>query len=184
MVTNNNIAKCRYCKKEIDKTTAYNPVSGMYYCNENHYLSALEKKKNTGHHSYKSVEGSDRREYTDTLQDLYVNRYGWNKKHIKWQIIMQQTNNLLKANPSWTYDTILYIVWYMQEILGMNLICKESNYSPLSLVDYYALEAEQYYNECSEIQKSVENYNFDESDIIIKKKNNIKIKYKPLEFDD
>ena len=175
--------KCRYCKKEIDKNTAYSPVSGMYYCNENHYLSALEKKKNTSKHSYKSADGTDRRAFTDAIQDLYVNQYGWDKKKINWQILMSQCNSLLKNNPSWTYDTILYIIWYEQEILGLNLICKDSHWSPFSLVDYYALDAEMYYNECSEIQKSVENYNFDEDNIVIKKKNNIKVKYKPLEFD-
>lgn len=179
----NNLVKCRYCKSEIDRDTAYNPISGMYYCNENHYLSALEKKKNTTKHSYKSAEGTDRREFTDTIQELYVTIYGWNKKNIKWQFLMSQCNNLLKSNPSWTYDTILYIVWYMQDILGLNLICKESNWSPLSLVDYYAQEAEQYYNECSEIAQSVENYDFDNCNIKAKSSKNKKIKYQPLTFD-
>lgn len=180
-----NIVKCRYCKKEIDKEFAYKPADSknLYYCCENHYLSTIEKKKNTTKHSYKSIEGTDRRHYTDTLQDLYVNQYGWNKKKINWQIIMSQTNNLLKANPNWTYDTIIYIIWYMQEILGLNLICKESNWSPLSLVDYYALEAEQYYQECSEIEQSIENYEFQDNSIIIKATNNQKNKYKPLTFD-
>ena len=179
----NNKCICRYCKKEISKDTAYNPKSGMYYCNENHYLSSLEKKKNTTKHSYKSAEGTDRRAFTDAIQDLYVNVYGWNKKVIKWQILMSQTSNLLKANPTWTYDTILYIIWYMQEILEMNLINKESNWSPLSLVDYYAQEAEQFYNECTAIQKSVENYN-EENQIIIKSNKSKKLKYKPISMED
>ena len=176
--------KCRYCKKEIDKDTAYSPKSGMYYCNENHYLSSLEKKKNTTKHSYKSAEGTDRRNYSDTIQQLYVENYGWNKKNIKWQILFSQTNNLLKANPTWTYDTILYIIWYMQEILEMNLINKESNWSPLSLVDYYAQEAEQFYNECTAIQKSTENYNNEENQVIIKSNKSRKLKYKPINMED
>ena len=177
------IVKCRYCKKEIEKNQAYCPKSGMYYCNENHYLSSLERKKNTTKHSYKSAEGTDRRAFTDAIQDLYVDIYGWNKKAIKWQILMSQASNLLKVNPTWTYDTILYIIWYMQEILEMNLINKESNWSPLSLVDYYAQEAEQFYNECSAIQKSAENYN-EENQIIIKSNKNKKLKYKPINMED
>ena len=180
----NNLVKCRYCKSEIDRDTAYNPISGMYYCNENHYLSALEKKKNTTKHSYKSAEGTDRRAFTDAIQDLYVNVYGWNKSKIRWQILMSQCSNLLKANSTWTYDTILYIIWYMQEILEMNLINKESNWSPLSLVDYYAQEAEQFYNECSAIQKSVENYNNEENQVIIKSNKSRKLKYKPISMED
>ena len=103
--------KCRYCKKEIPKESAYSIKAGQYYCNENHYLSAIEKQSNKTKHSYKSVEGSDRRAFTDAIQDLYVNRYGWNKQKINWQILMRQTTNLLNANPSWTYETILYIIW-------------------------------------------------------------------------
>ena len=74
--------KCKYCGKDIDREIAYSIKKGQYYCNENHYLSALEKKQNQTKHSYKSVEGSDRRAYTDAIQDLYVNRYGWNKNKI------------------------------------------------------------------------------------------------------
>lgn len=174
---------CKYCSKEIDKEIAYSPKKGQYYCTENHYLSALEKKKNNTKHSYKSAEGTDRRAYSDAIQDLYVNKYGWDKKKINWQIIFSMTNNLLKNNPTWTYETILYIIWYMQEILGLNLICRESNWSPLSLVDYYALEAEQYYQECSEVEQSITDYNFEDKDIIIKGTKNKKIKYNPLTFD-
>lgn len=174
--------KCRYCGKDIDKETAYSVKKGQYYCNENHYLSSLEKKKNTTKHSYKSVEGSDRRDYSDFIQDLYVNKYGWNKKKLNWQVIFSQTNNLLKANPTWTYETIKYIIWYMQEILELNLISAESHWSPLSLVDYYALDAEIYYNECEKVSQSAENYS-DDTIVIVKSKDK-KIKYKPMEFDD
>lgn len=175
------IVKCKYCSKEIERETAYSVKKGQYYCCENHYLSALEKKQNNTKHSYKSVEGSDRRAYSDFIQDLYVNKYGWNKKKLNWQIIFSQTNNLLKANPNWTYETIEYIIWYMQEILGKNLICKESNWSPLSLVDYYALEAELYFNECQKVTESANNYSDDT--ITISKSKTKKIKYKPMEFD-
>ena len=178
------MCKCRYCKKEISKDTAYSPKSGMYYCNENHYLSSLEKKKNATKHSYKSAEGTDRRAFTDAIQDLYVNVYGWNKNKIRWQILMSQCSNLLKANPTWTYDTILYVIWYMQEILEMNLINKESNWSPLSLVDYYAQEAEQFYNECSAIQKSAENYDFEDKQVIIKSNKSKNLKYKSINMED
>lgn len=174
--------KCKYCGKDIDKETAYSVKKGQYYCNENHYLSAIEKRNNKSKHSYKSVEGSDRRAFTDAIQDLYVNKYGWNKEKINWQILMNMVNNLLKANPTWTYETILYIIWYEQEILGLNLICAESHWSPLSLVDYYALDAEIYYNECEKVSQSAENYS-DDTIVIVKSKDK-KIKYKPMEFDD
>ena len=173
--------KCKYCGKEISREDAYSIRKGMYYCNEEHYLSSIEKKQNNTKHSYKSVKGSDRRMFTDKLQNLYVYKYGWDKKKINWQIIMSQCSNILKNNPNWTYDTISYIIWYMQEILGLNLICKESNWSPLSLVEYYALDAETCYNECCAVTESVNNYTDDT--IVVTKSKTKKIKYKPMEFD-
>lgn len=184
MVTIMNECICRYCKKKINKDTAYSVTKGQYFCNETHYLSSLDKKQNKSKHSFKSAEGTERRNYSDAIQKLYVDMYGWNKKKINWQIIFSQTNNLLKANPTWTYDTILYIIWYMQEILEMNLINKESNWSPLSLVDYYAQEAEQFYNECVDIQKSAENYTTEDTHIIIKSNKSKKLKYKSISMED
>ena len=72
----------------------------------------------------------------------------------------------------------------MQEILEMNLINKESNWSPLSLVDYYAQEAEQFYNECVDIQKSAENYTTEDTQIIIKPNKSKKLKYKSISMED
>lgn len=175
---------CKYCKNEIDKENAYSVIKGQYYCSENHYLSYLEKKKNSKNHSYKSAKGTDRRNFTDKIQDLFVYKYGWNKKKINWQALMAQCKTILDNNPNWTYDTLLYIIWYMQDILGLNLICKESHFSPFSLIEFYALEAEQYWNECEQIQKSVENYDFDECNIVVKSSKNKKIKYKPIDMNN
>lgn len=177
-----NICKCRYCKADILKDTAYSVIKGQYYCNETHYLSALEKKKATStKHSYKSAKGTDRRDYSDFIQDIYI-RYGWNKNKINWQIIFSQTNNLLKSNPNWSYETIKYILWYEEEILGKQLITKESNWSPLSLVDYYALEAELYWQECQEISEATNNFDFDKDVVIRKTKNSSHKKFKEIDI--
>ena len=69
----------------------------------------------------------------------------------------------------------------MQEILGLNLICQETHWSPLTMVDFHALEAELYYNECQKVTNSANNYT-DETITIVKSKNK-KIKYKPMEFE-
>ena len=177
----NNICTCKYCKNKIDKNTAYSVVKGQYYCNEEHYLSFLDKKNNNTKHSFKSPKGTERREYTDFILNLYKEQ-GFDKNFPRWQILMAQTNSLLKNNPNWTYETIKYILWYMKEILGIILITKESNWSPLSLVDYYALDAEIYYNECEKVSQSAENYS-DDTIVIVKSKDK-KIKYKPMRFDD
>lgn len=176
------MCKCRYCNKEINKDTAYSIKKGIYYCNESHYLSSLEKKKQKGSHSYKSAKGTDRRDYTDFIQNIYLEN-GFKKEFPNWQILMSQTNNILNNNPSWSYDTIKYVLWYQKEILGMRLITKESNYSPLSLVEYYAKEAENYWLECSEIAESIENFEFDDEPIVVKNKTSKrKQKAKQIDF--
>lgn len=166
-----NTCVCRYCKKEIDKDNAYSISKGMYYCSEQHYLSSLEKKKQKGNHSYKSAKGTDRRDYSDYIQALYI-EYGWDKNNINWQIIFSQTNTLLKNNPKWSYETIKYILWYEKEILGLQLITKESNWSPLSLVDYHGKEAEEFYNKLVKIEEEVNNFNFDDEEIVVKANKN------------
>lgn len=175
------IVKCKYCGKEVEKDKAYNPKPKCYYCNENHYLSALEKQKQNKKHSFKSPEGSDRRNYTDTIQNLYI-YYGWDKDKINWQTIMAQTNRLLKDNSKWTYDTILYILEYEQEILGLQLITKESNWSPLSLVDYHYIDAKKYWEECESIKQSIDGFDFEDKNIIITKTQNYKKKYKEIDL--
>ena len=184
MSNKNNFCKCRYCGKEIEKTTAYSPKKSMYYCSENHYLSQLEKMKtNNVKHSYKSAEGTDRRDYSDYIQNLYI-RYGWNKNKINWQIIFSQTNTLLKNNPNWSYETIKYILWYEEEIMGIQLITKESNWSPLSLVDYHALDAQLYWEECQNVIESVDNFDFNEEIKIIKNTENKKTKRRMINMED
>ena len=38
--------KCRYCKKLVEKKEAYkDPNKNFYYCNEEHYLTAIKKKE-------------------------------------------------------------------------------------------------------------------------------------------
>lgn len=175
--------KCKYCGKEVERDNAYSPKKSVYYCNENHYLSALEKQKQNTKHSFKSPKGSDRRNYTDTIQNLYI-YYGWDKSKINWQVIMAQTNKLLRDNPKWTYDTILYILEYEYEILGIQLITKESNWSPLTLVDYHYIDAKKYWEECESIKQSIENFDFENKDIIINKTQNYKKKYKEIDLNE
>lgn len=177
--------KCKYCGKEVNKSIAYNPSPRQYYCNEQHYLSSLEKKKQKGNHSYKSAKGTDRRWYTDTLQDLYVNYYGWDKSRINWQCIMSQTKTIMENNKDLTYEEIIDIIAYEQFILGQNLICQESNYSPLSLVEYNILPYRQYKQECIDIENSIAEFDFSEEPKVIKKNNdNNKRKGKEIDLNE
>ena len=76
------IVKCRFCKAEIDKSTAYSPQPKMYYCDESCYEQAQDKKKTkTTQKNHKSTKGSDREQCTDFIQNIYIEQ-GYNKSNI------------------------------------------------------------------------------------------------------
>lgn len=164
------MAKCRYCGTNIDSAMAYSVTKGQYYCNKECYDNKQRIKLNEGKSTkirYKPIEGTDRREFTDTIQNLFV-QAGWNKNKINWSMLMSQASNILKQHEKWSYATLTYILWYMTEILELQLITKESNYSPLSLVEYYGQEAEEYFNQTQRIEQNIEKFDFNENKIVIK----------------
>lgn len=181
----NNTCKCKYCGSEIDKNTAYNPSPRMYYCSKEHFDERERKRLGENNKSnkikYKPQENTNRREFTDYVQNIYVNRYGWNKNKINWTIICSNASNILKQHENWTYDTLTYILYYMNEILELDLICQESNYNPLSLLPFYAQEAEDYFNEMSAIDDIVSTFDNTNNEKIIEK-NKSKIKYKQIDM--
>ena len=68
--------------------------------------------------------------------------------------------------------------------MGIQLITKESNWSPLSLVDYHALDAQLYWDECQSVIESVDNFNFNEEIKIIKNTENKKTKRRMINMED
>lgn len=171
------MAKCRFCKKEIDKSTAYSSSKGMYYCDESCYEQAQDKKK--PQKNYIPQKDSARRALTDYILELYL-QAGYNKNKINWAIIGSQISNLLKENPTWKYSGIKYTLWYMVEIKEMNLF---DNYdgSILNLVPFYFNEARDYYMECEDIKRAIEEFEFDEEVKVIKRGDS-KRKVKEVEF--
>lgn len=171
---------CKFCGKEIlGEPYRTTPNSRTYYCNENCYLMQMAKK-NTNH-SFKPPEGTERRDFTDWLLDNVYYPEGFGKRDVNWQIVMKQYKNLIENNPGWTYETVKYIIWYEKEILGLSLITKESHWSPFSLVDFHAKEAEDFWKECDRINQSIENFDFDDTTRVIKGNGRKKPK-KLLEF--
>lgn len=179
--------KCKHCGKELTKEEAYNPSPRNYYCNK--FCFDERERKRLGEGKTKKIkykpkdDGNPRRIFTDKVQSIYIN-YGWDKNKINWQMICGNALNILKEHENWSYDTLTYILYYMHDILGLNLISEESNYSPLSLLPYYAIEAEEYYNQTESIKESIENFDFNEEIKIIKNIQHKKIKHKLINMED
>lgn len=160
--------KCRYCKKQIDdKYNAYKVGKASYYCNEECYNNAMAKR-NKAKDKYEPIDPSDRRVYTDYIVKIYTDN-GYDKSEIPWQLIGVQTKNILQEHEVWSYSTLQYILYYMYEVLELNLFSEESNGSILSLLPFYGLEAEKYFNHTKEIEESIKNFNFKDNEIVIKK---------------
>ena len=82
---------------------------------------------------------------------------------------MSQTKNILQEHEVWSYLTLKYILYYMYEVLELNLFSEESNGSILSLLPFYGIEAEKYFNQTKEIEKSIDEFDFNDNEIVIKK---------------
>ena len=161
------MAKCRCCGKEIDKETAYKVGKASYYCNEQCY-SVTMAKRNKNKVKYEPQENTDRRDYTDYIQKIYLDN-GYDKSEINWTLLMSQTKNILSEHEICSYATLQYILYYMYEVLELNLFTEESNGSILSLLPFYGIEAEKYFNQTKEIEKSIDEFDFNDNEIVIKK---------------
>lgn len=173
---------CRFCKKQLDKDSAYCPSPKMYYCNEDHYTKQLNKIKYKPKKTKSNGEPNDRREFTDYVQDIYV-KQGYDKHYIPWQMLMSQSSNILKEHKSWTYTTLGYILYYMYEVIELNLFAEDSNGSILSLLPYYGLEAEKYFNQKAEVENAINNYDFNEP-IVVKKIKHPTKRIQKISFDN
>ena len=172
--------KCRCCGKQLDKDIAYKVGKASYYCNEECYNKVMAKR-NKAKAKYEPIDPSDRRVYTDYIVKIYTDN-GYDKSEIPWQLIGAQTKNILKEHEVWSYLTLQYILYYMYEVLELNLFTEESNGSILSLIPFYGLEAEQYYNQCAEINKQIDGFEFNDNKIVVKKSNKAKSKYKMIDI--
>lgn len=172
---------CRNCKSKIDKSTAYSVTKGSYFCDEECYEISENKNKS----KFKSNDGSSRLDYTNYIQSLYVDKYGYDKSQLGssfWAMITKQTASLMQEY-NIKYSTIKYVLWYMTEIKEMNLLSGDYDGTILNLVGYYIDEAKQYYMQCEEIKKSVAKFNFDDNVIVIKKSKNSGNRFREIDME-
>ena len=172
----NNLVKCRFCKKEIEKDNAYKVGQKLYFCNKEHYLFQCNKEKYKSPKINKDGTSNSRRQLTDWIQDYYVGQ-GYDKHDINWQLITAQIKNQMDEY-GFKYSGMLLTLKYMTEIKGMNLLTDRS-VSIVSLIPFEYNNAKNNWLETERIKKEIDNFNFDEEkEIIIKKaidKNNKKI---------
>lgn len=162
--------KCRFCKKEIDKSTAYSVELGRYYCSKEHKILQDNKTKYKAPKTNTDGEPNERRMLTDYIQEQFVNQ-GWDKHDINWTLMTAQIKNMQKENPKLTYNWIRYCLWYLIEIKQQNLFNEEFNGSILNLVPFVFLEAYNYNKETRVIKAKIQDYKEDtERKVVIRTK--------------
>ena len=175
--------KCRYCKKEIDKDTAYKPKDRLYFCSKEHYKCQCDKEKYKSPKTHNDGSINERRLLTDYIQDYYVEQ-GYDKHDINWQLITAQIKNQIDEY-GFKYSGILLTLKYMVEIKEMNLLDNKSN-SIVSLVPFEYNNAKKNWIETEKIKKEIKAFDFNDEEIVIKKsidKDNKKL-YNKIDMND
>lgn len=130
------------------------------------------------------LSDKDKEDYvklTDYIQLLHIQN-GIDKNSIKWNIMTAQIKNYMADNKSLTYAQIRYILFYMVEILELNLFDESFNGTILNLVPYYINEAKEFCIKCKDIKKLANEFDFAENVKIVKVGNRSK-KVEEMSFD-
>ena len=157
--------KCRYCGKSIDRDSAYKVGKSSYYCNETHYLNKQDESRNDI--KYKATKGSDRRILTDYIVEIYLDA-GYKKDEIPWNVLMQKTKQLMDKF-GYKYSGIKLTLEYEREIRGLNLLDDRSNGICLNFIEYDYEFAKQNYIETKNIEQAIQDFDFEENIIVVKK---------------
>ena len=181
---NKNTVICRFCKKEIDKSTAYkkNSSDRNYYCNIEHWQASQDKIKYKPKKITSQGEVNPRRLLLDYIQEIYVNN-GTDKHNINWKLITSVLKNMMEENVDLTYGGIQYTLWYIKEIKELNLFGDKSN-TILWAVPFYYMEAQNYYNETESIENKIDEWEFNDKSLIIKQSKNINKNFKSIPIDN
>ena len=163
----NTKVKCRYCKQEIDKETAYHPSGRLYFCNMEHYKKQCNKEKYKSPKTNRDGSTNERRALTDYIQDYYISQ-GYDKHDINWQLITAQIKNQIDEY-GFKYSGMLLTLKYMVEIKEMNLLDNKSN-SVVSLIPFEYNNAKNNWIETENIKKEVESFDFTDKEITVVKR--------------
>lgn len=147
--------KCKYCNKVIkDEPYKYKTAN---YCGETCAKLHEKQKKN-------------RRDLTDYIQKIYLEN-SYEKDEINWTLITSMLKNIQQEHKDWNDAQIRYVLYYMYEIIQVNLFDEKSNGSILALLPFYFNEARDFCKKQKEIKDAVNEFEFDDEVIKIKRNN-------------
>lgn len=132
----------------------------------------------------KSKDSEDRKAFLDYIQDTYLEG-GILKSNINWTLITAQIKNMMDNNKDMKYTGMKYCLWYMREILELNLF-NEQGQTIISLLPFYYEESKNHWNQVKEISDAVENFEFGNEIVITKKEVDLNVKkwYNEIDMND
>ena len=121
--------------------------------------TAKPKLSDKDKESYKSL--------LEYIQSLYLLQ-GYSKQQIPFKIITAQIKQIMTDDKTLNYSQLRYIIWYMVEILQMNLFDDSFNGTILNLVPYYINEAREFCIKCKDIKQLASEFDFSNNVKIVK----------------
>ena len=116
------------------------------------------------------LSDKDKEDYSkllDYIQLLYLSQ-GYTKQQIPFKVITAQIKQIMSEDKTLNYAQLKYIIWYMVDILQMNLFDESFNGTILNLVPYYINEAREFCIKCKDIRKMASEFDFDDKVRIVK----------------
>ena len=179
---------CRFCKKKINKSMALKVGDRSYYCNETCHKKQEDKIKYKPSKVKSDGQINERRKVTDWIMEYYVSQ-GVDKHDINWGLITAQLKNIMEEKVliddemrNLKYSGILLTLKYLVDIEGKNLLNNESG-SVLGLVPSNYIRAKNDYLKTKEIEKAINEFDFNDDVVVIKKNVDKKSKYKEIDIE-
>lgn len=176
------VGKCKQCKQSISDKSIYieqdvNKKDGtvdkkkIYFCCDE-CKAEYTKPKPIVENPYNKL--------LDYIQSLYLSQ-GYSKPQIPFKVITAQIKQIMTEDKTLSYAQIKYVLWYMVEILQMNLFDESFNGTILNLVPYYINEAREFCIKCKDIRKMASEFDFEDK-VRIVKVGNRRNKVEEMEF--
>lgn len=169
--------KCRYCGKEIEKESAYNPSPRIYYCDKECCQKHEKRKSQRRKYANKFYDNNNSYdiELNNSLQYVSTILTDINKPMVR-----NQLSKMVKSG--FTYKGIELTINYIINIKGLQF---DSKYGIIYLVQKYYVDAKRYWLSKQNIKKKINSHTFESNVNVMKvngKNNKLKSKLKAEEF--
>lgn len=133
---------CRVCKAKVDKDVAICLKPKIYVCCDGCKKQYLSKENNKAN---KPKDSQDRQEFIAYLKSIC-------SQELNYKIVGSMLKKIMKDNPSFTYNGMQYTLWYIHDILNINV-------TGVGIIQYYYDEAKRYYDNKQKMKQAIKQSN-------------------------